>query len=141
MYGDMTHTAELQLSCETKSKGLSNYLDLNIKDGDLISFGYTAVTHLGDGAPNPSCSIDGSKLKDPRGKNDSIWNKTASGYVVKLINSASENDQVIIKKTETGYTFDFKNVSPMNCGQSSGIAEKITIRYGSKKCIIHKLRN
>jgi hypothetical protein len=135
------YAIESEMTCTNKSGALSNYLELKETEGELVSFSYTAVTLINKGGPNPSCSIDASKLENKRGQKDSVWSKTASGYVIKLANSANEDDQVSIKKTKSGYTFDFKNVSPMNCGHSSGIAEKISIAHDNKKCIVHKLRN
>lgn len=135
------YAAESEMTCAVKSREISNYLDLTIADSDLVKFSYTSVTRINAGGPNPSCSIDASKLENKRGEKDSIWNKTSSGYIVKLVNSATESDQVVIKRTRAGYIFDFKEVSPMNCGHSSGIAERISITRESKKCIVHKLRN
>lgn len=103
------------MTCVVKTAGISNYLDLKVTEGELVGFSYTAVTLISPGGPNPSCSIDASKIENKRGDKDSIWNKTSSRYIVKLINSAADNDQVHIKRTKDGYMFYFKEVSPMNC--------------------------
>lgn len=58
-----------------------------------------------------------------------------------MIGSMNEDDSVVIKKIPTGYLFDFRGFSPLNCGPSSGIAEKITIDLNEKKCRVQKVRN
>lgn len=141
LFGGTSYAAVPETTCAVKYGGLSNYLELTVTESDLVSFSYTAVSQINNVGPNPSCSIDASKIENKRGQKDSIWNKTTFGYVVRLVNSANEDDQVVIKKSKDGYMFDFKDVSPMNCGHSSGIAEKIAIRHDKKKCIVHKLRN
>jgi hypothetical protein len=136
------YATEPEMTCTARLGGISNHLDLTIADDDVVRFSYTAVTRINAGGLNPSsCSIDASKLENKRGEKDSIWNKTSSGYIVKLINSAMENDQVVIKRKKAGFILDFKDVNLMNCGHSSVIAERISIARDRKKCIVHKLRN
>ena len=122
--------------CALKSHGLSNHLNLTESDDGLINFDYIATSILDAGPPYPSCSINASI-----GGSESTWNKSSTRYLVKLNDSANKEDKIIIKRTTAGYTFDFGAVSPMNCGQSSGIAEKISLKFNTKKCQVHKLRN
>ena len=125
--------------CTLKSNGLSHHLSLKELDGELIEFGYVAVSLIDNGPPFPSCGIDGSRHGD--NSKETRWEETSSGLIIRFNDSADKNDKVIIKRIGIGYNFYFNDISPLNCGPSSGIAEEITLKFNSKKCKVVKIRN
>lgn len=138
LFGANLSVVANEYECALKSHGISHSLTIDEDNGDLIGFDYIAVSLLNSGPPYPSCSFHASL----QGEDDrTIWVKKSSTLVVKFINPIVEDDHVNVKKMPTGFLFDFSRMNPLNCGQSSGIAEKISISFKIKKCRVYKLRN
>jgi hypothetical protein len=110
------HAKNQNFDCAFKSRSLSHAMKLTETDDALKRIDYTAVSFTEGGPPFPSCGI--SATTEGKKAKETTWAKTPTGYLIHFNTflHEGESDKVLVVKTDTGYTFAFRGVSPLSCG-------------------------
>ncbi|WP_165186999.1 hypothetical protein [Caulobacter soli] len=108
-------------TCSAKKDATQHNLSVVVDGDKVVGFDYLAATRSESGLN--SCSL----ASEP--------GKAAVSHGGVTTFPLEDEDTAVARKAGDTITFDFGNTRMMNyCGQSSNIAETLTIKSGAKRC-------
>ena len=117
--------------CENSNKGYDQFLTVHWEGGEISSFEYVGMAPSSNDETKYSCSMSAT-----RSGSDSKWKSEGNKTIVNFVDTAGEEDRLIITKIKDTLDFEFE-VSPSICGHSTPMAVSISITKNKKKC--HKI--
>jgi hypothetical protein len=108
-------------SCTADKNTVSHFMEVTVQDGKISKFDYSSSTPVSGSVNNCSVDSNGAKVSQLSAGVQSF--------------ALTDGDTVLVSSKGKRFIFDFSKVDITDfCGQSSTMAQHLTITSGAKRC-------